>query len=1361
MLDFRRAFEPQAIGAGLDHCQSSFVPRRRLSDGSVDGPDIEASGDLKHRCVALVRAKTRRITDRVSAGVLLLACLFLSLSAAIAPAQQQGLEAPRGFIRMTLAEVTAEQATALGWPSPRGVMVTGVKEDGPADRAGVKAGDVVVAVDGVEIDGSEQFLKLMAQRKADEQVRLQVFRGREALVLEARLEGSGVEDRFADLYRTIRASKDPEERIRLIEEAVTMLPKVPAYRSSPEVRYVLYDTLGEDYLNRQIGDQASNVDKGIEALTAAAENVDKAKYLSEWAQLSAKIGATYSTRATGPSAERMDRAAALFEAATEAFEKLADARMAAATQIDLAVALRQSSRRQESAVIDRSIGLLEKAGTVFTREGDPKIWAQQKLALGGAFEDRFRLNRDQADVERSIGAFEAGLSVFDRAAQPAFWASAQNSLAQRLWGRQQGDRASNQERSISAIRAAIEAEPFAASPTNWSNRHGRLATYLRNRLTGERSDNLRESITILETALKSVTRAQHPKEWAALQHELGTSLYTAVRFRSLNRARGFDDADLRRASVAFREALSVRTPDEDLDGSLETLIEQLKVVELTCPRACKANRDAIAAIGNALTKITPQSHRNEWEVLNSALGVFLDRESNGQIAELNVRAQAAHEAALQSMSPDRDVARWLVAKNSYALLVANRADLPKVQRLDQALAILEEALEHPRAAEAKADWANAQQSLGFIFADRIAGDRASNLDAEIRALRSALNVFTLEEAPLQHLKSSSALGSAHLEKKQYRLALDAFESARRAHRILLGQAAYTREMQAAHAEAGVLYLQAAYAAAETGDLEGALEWSMQGKSRLISGMLTTLEMWQSESSAAALRKVGDIYAKLRAATAEVEKASADERNDATVRQTEIMREHREAIAEALRIHAEKQQGPLATLSTALTLVPEDGAIVIQLTSRIGGKLLIVTRNGSRAKLSEVDLPQLGVKDINTLFAGGAEVSLGKGYLGAYALNEQPDDVYEARVGEWLDAIVRIGDELWPALGNKLHRALRSAGVNESARVVWMPSAFFSSAPVGLARHPKTGRRLGDMYELVQAPSLEALAVSAQTSATIAEPTLSLVVNPTGDLPFTLFEGGMVRSHFKPETRQLFGAANATRDAVIDSLKAQTYWHFSTHGKFARPDGLESSLYLKDGETLTLAQLARQTYKRPRLVVLSACESGLAELRPHDESASMPAVFMALGAGGVVGTLWPVDDRATALLISRFYDLHLDRGLSPPTALRKAQSWLRRATNADLLAYVDKARRTPGLDLAAADMLTSSLQTSSHTDARYQRLAAVAAERDRRSSPQAAPNVLGTRARSGKVKPSKTEKAYLAQRPFSHPYYWGAFTYTGL
>src|SRR5205807_2129082 len=57
-------------------------------------------------------------------------------------------------------------------------------------------------------------------------------------------------------------------------------------------------------------------------------------------------------------------------------------------------------------------------------------------------------------------------------------------------------------------------------------------------------------------------------------------------------------------------------------------------------------------------------------------------------------------------------------------------------------------------------------------------------------------------------------------------------------------------------------------------------------------------------------------------------------------------------------------------------------------------------------------------------------------------------------------------------------------------------------------------------------------------------------------------------------------------------------------------------------------------------------------------------FIQAGAAAVVAALWPVSDRATALLMTRFYELLAERQLADPRrCLRDAQLWLRDLTRA--------------------------------------------------------------------------------------------------
>ena len=182
--------------------------------------------------------------------------------------------------------------------------------------------------------------------------------------------------------------------------------------------------------------------------------------------------------------------------------------------------------------------------------------------------------------------------------------------------------------------------------------------------------------------------------------------------------------------------------------------------------------------------------------------------------------------------------------------------------------------------------------------------------------------------------------------------------------------------------------------------------------------------------------------------------------------------------------------------------------------------------------------------------------------------------------------------------------------------------------------------------------------------------LAAIVNPTGDLIFAPIEGALVAAHFEAQTRTILDHASATPEAVLDALKGKTHWHFSTHGLFDFEEAQRSALVMKDGATLSVGSLlAADGLGQPRLVALSACETGLHEVdRMPDEFIGLTGAFMTIGARAVLATLWPVDDRATAFLVAKFYDGHLDEGLAPAAALRNAQLWLRSASRDELIRY---------------------------------------------------------------------------------------------
>ncbi len=82
----------------------------------------------------------------------------------------------RGRIGVTIAPVTKEVAESIGLGKPAGALVQGVESGGPADKAGIEAGDIITKVDGKAIDKSGDLPRIVGATKPGAKTTLQVFR---------------------------------------------------------------------------------------------------------------------------------------------------------------------------------------------------------------------------------------------------------------------------------------------------------------------------------------------------------------------------------------------------------------------------------------------------------------------------------------------------------------------------------------------------------------------------------------------------------------------------------------------------------------------------------------------------------------------------------------------------------------------------------------------------------------------------------------------------------------------------------------------------------------------------------------------------------------------------------------------------------------------------------------------------------------------------------------------------------------------------------------------------------------------------------------------------------------------------------
>ena len=102
-------------------------------------------------------------------------------------------ETKRGWLGVRIQEVTKEIAEVEKLKKPQGALVASVGENSPADKAGIKAGDIILNFDGKKIDTMRTLPKVVASTEVGKSVELKIWRNKKLIskrLILGRLESS-------------------------------------------------------------------------------------------------------------------------------------------------------------------------------------------------------------------------------------------------------------------------------------------------------------------------------------------------------------------------------------------------------------------------------------------------------------------------------------------------------------------------------------------------------------------------------------------------------------------------------------------------------------------------------------------------------------------------------------------------------------------------------------------------------------------------------------------------------------------------------------------------------------------------------------------------------------------------------------------------------------------------------------------------------------------------------------------------------------------------------------------------------------------------------------------------------------------
>jgi serine protease Do len=102
-------------------------------------------------------------------------------------------ETKRGWLGVRIQEVTKEIAEVEQLDSPKGALVASVGENSPAEKAGIKPGDIILEFDGKDVDTMRTLPKIVALTEVGKNVNVKIWRNKKVIskkVLLGRLESS-------------------------------------------------------------------------------------------------------------------------------------------------------------------------------------------------------------------------------------------------------------------------------------------------------------------------------------------------------------------------------------------------------------------------------------------------------------------------------------------------------------------------------------------------------------------------------------------------------------------------------------------------------------------------------------------------------------------------------------------------------------------------------------------------------------------------------------------------------------------------------------------------------------------------------------------------------------------------------------------------------------------------------------------------------------------------------------------------------------------------------------------------------------------------------------------------------------------
>jgi tetratricopeptide (TPR) repeat protein len=303
-----------------------------------------------------------------------------------------------GVIGTGVVGISPACGLAMGLPDGAAALVRGFSTGSTGEKAGLRRGDIIRALDGQPLTAVSSFLEAIGKKSPGQTVKLTVWRDNTESTIEAEIADSSHPP--ADMLSPVGRA------VYQVEAGKAVLDLLPGAGCEQE-RAMSLIFLGGAYNRGAVASSTPNDhEQAIKYLEEGLGRLDPAKFRANWANGYTALGTAYRLRSAGDKSANIQKSIKAYEEATSIQNEYVTRNERGYALMGLGLALLKRGAPARSEDIERAIGCFKLAAEAF----DSKVSLTDLVALQRARGEAFS-NRREGQREQNIGEAIAALEI--------------------------------------------------------------------------------------------------------------------------------------------------------------------------------------------------------------------------------------------------------------------------------------------------------------------------------------------------------------------------------------------------------------------------------------------------------------------------------------------------------------------------------------------------------------------------------------------------------------------------------------------------------------------------------------------------------------------------------------------------------------------------------------------------------------------------------------------------------------------------------------------------------------------------------------------------------------------------------------